>query len=397
MNRPCRPRRLGLRPALLALIVLVALSGLAGPAPLSAEVLYSPDWDVYLDLPADWKFLEDPSADRLVFSDPTEEAVVQFLVREGGPLQAETVGRDLLRRLSAQGEAMAFDWRGQTSFLADQRFTVNNERLRGWIFVTPLAERYLAVLAFAPEARFEEFSDGLNSLLNSVAVTEPNRRFPGPLTGFFLATAPAEERPQTLRVRQAPGPMELVFSPSRQEHLDLVMDREFRLLTTYLGKPSLNKAWQRAYRQIFRELHEPLGPLADQWEALVRQGQVAPQALPQAVLSWVQTMNFVRRGGTSDIGNVFSALADHEGDCDTRSLIWAALMDHLGYRALLMVSGHYSHGIAAIDLPGPGTRFAFEGTNWLVAETTSRWNLGRMDPDRGDFQHWLGIDLWGQP
>jgi hypothetical protein len=52
------------------------------------------------------------------------------------------------------------------------------------------------------------------------------------------------------------------------------------------------------------------------------------------------------------------------------ALIYATLLDHLGYRNILMVSAEYAHAMVGVDLPGEGARFPFLGTDYLVAEFT---------------------------
>ena len=58
-----------------------------------------------------------------------------------------------------------------------------------------------------------------------------------------------------------------------------------------------------------------------------------------------------------------------------------------------MVSEPYSHALLGIDVPGGGQRFAFDGKNYLVGETTAKVGLGMVAADQADWSKWLGIQL----
>jgi hypothetical protein len=43
------------------------------------------------------------------------------------------------------------------------------------------------------------------------------------------------------------------------------------------------------------------------------------------------------------------------------------------------------------DLPGKGARFTWEGTQWLVAETTAPVSIGLIGENVSEISAWLGI------
>ena len=58
-----------------------------------------------------------------------------------------------------------------------------------------------------------------------------------------------------------------------------------------------------------------------------------------------------------------------------------------------MVSHEYSHAMLAVDVPGGGQRFEFNGKKYLVGETTAKVGLGMIASTMADWKKWMGIDL----
>ncbi len=71
----------------------------------------------------------------------------------------------------------------------------------------------------------------------------------------------------------------------------------------------------------------------------------------------------------------------------------AIVLEGLGIDCVLMLSREYSHAMLAVDVPGGGQRFPFNGREYLVAETTAKVGLGMIDAEQADFTKWLGVDL----
>jgi len=137
--------------------------------------------------------------------------------------------------------------------------------------------------------------------------------------------------------------------------------------------------------------------LAAYWKTRLDAGQVTKDTLPQAVLSWLQKYDYSRKGGLTDLSTPWQTLKEKSGDCDSKSLIYLALMQQLGYNGILMVSATLSHGMAALDVPGPGARFAFDSGQWLVAELTAQVDIGMIAQNMADPSQWIGVDLWAKP
>ncbi len=372
---------------------------LAGP--VSAAVLWSQPRDFYVDPPEGWTFVEDPTPEHFVMTDAGRHLILEIFSQDKAGETLETKEADVKTRLQAQGDEEVFEWNGSQAWLGDLKFRAGPVAARGWVLVAENKNTWVTAMAYAPEDEYAQASDGLISALDSLAFGQEGRRQPGPLSAFFEAAAD-QPRSESLAVAGLPTPFTLVYSLDRDEGIQATAERETRLLTAQLGPHPASQAamapgWSRFYRQIFRELYSSLAPLSAYWKARLDAGQVTKDELPQAVLSWLQKYEYSRKGGLTDLSTPWQTLKEKSGDCDSKSLIYLALMHQLGYKGILMVSATLSHGMAALDVPGPGARFAFDGNQWLVAELTAQVNIGMIAQNMADPAQWIGVDLWANP
>lgn len=378
------------------------LLGLVFTLPLWSEVIWSETRDFYVDPPVGWTFVEDPSPEHFVMTDPGRRIILEIFSQDKGEqTELATKTADLKSRLKAQGEEQTFTWNERAAWLADLTFTAGPVKARGWALVADDGDGWVSALAYTPEGDYEKASDVLISTLNSLALGLDGRQLPGPLSAFFETTASAPKTDQ-VPLQGLPSPFTLTYSLDRDETIQATMERETRILSAQLGPQVSNQAaiapgWTRFYRQIYRELFASVEPLSSYWRTLLAQKKVTKDELPQKVLSWLQSLAYDRKGGLTDLSTPWQTLKEGKGDCDSKSLLYLALMEQLGVKGILMVSAPYSHGMAALDLPGQGARFPYADKGWLVAELTDQVNLGMIAGDKADPNQWIGVDLWGQP
>jgi hypothetical protein len=382
---------------------LTALTlGLLLSLPASAEVIWSQPRDFYVDPPVGWTFVEDPTPEHFVMTDPGRRIILEIFSQDKGELtdiKAKTA--DLKARLKAQADEQSFTWNERPAWLADVKFTAGPVKARGWALVADDGDGWVSALAYTPEGDYDKASDVLISTLNSLGLGLDGRRSPGPMSTFFEQTAGQPKTDKSV-IAGLPSPFTMTYSLDRDESIQATTERETRILLAQLGpqvkdQKVIEPGWTRFYRQIYRELYSSLIPLANYWKDQVAQKTVTPEALPQTVLTWLQKYKYSRKGGLTDISTPWQTLKEQSGDCDSKSVLYLALMEELGVKGILMVSAPYSHGMAALDLPGQGARFPFQGKGWLVAELTDTVNLGMIAGDKADPSQWIGVDLWGKP
>jgi hypothetical protein len=146
------------------------------------------------------------------------------------------------------------------------------------------------------------------------------------------------------------------------------------------------------YRDSFDRLADIAFVLERKWQA-GEPGSPEPdrRELASRALRWVQSFAYERDLLGSDFVNLVSAALENRGDCDSRALLWAVILNHANIEAALMVSGEYRHAMGLAILEGPGARFEFLNRKWLVAETTASVDIGLIGRDLSEISRWMGI------
>ncbi len=82
------------------------------------------------------------------------------------------------------------------------------------------------------------------------------------------------------------------------------------------------------------------------------------------------------------------------GDCDTKSLLMAMLLQACGFRAVVFDSYRYQHAMTGVDCPGAdGVSLDFRGVRYYFIESTyPGWNIGQMPQQYGDTGFFYPID-----
>lgn len=407
---------------------LLALLALAPPLParLAGEELWSAS-GFFVDLPEGFRLKEGDGKSRFSFEDPAGGLEFDILAYDPGRFaSAEAFANDSLVRIGSNGEREAFVYERRNAVFAELAFSLGGARKRGYaIFIeaarppaapaaqqaparpatpdftappgaapqgatgAPAAEKHVALLAFCDEARFEAYADFILSSLDCFSADRAARRSPGPLSQYLLPWPAARE--ETRKIVFGGESLVLPFSTEEAEQCAGVAGREFRVLEAYGGTEDLWKAaWARCYRMIYRESARRLDRLALE---LDRRLPEDPTEAARRLLAWVQEWKYERDLEGIDFVDPFSAAHEARGDCDSRAMVMAIVLERRGVDAILMLSRDYSHAMAGVDVPGGGQRFAFGGKNWLVAETTAKVGIGMIAADQSDWKKWLGVSF----
>jgi hypothetical protein len=107
----------------------------------------------------------------------------------------------------------------------------------------------------------------------------------------------------------------------------------------------------------------------------------------------VQGFSYERDLSGIDFVPPLAAVFERRGDCDSRAMVMAIVLERMEIDCVLMISREYSHALLGVHVPGAGRRFFFEGREYLVAETTAKVEIGVIDLSYDDFSKWLGVDL----
>jgi hypothetical protein len=377
---------------------------LFSPTLLAASPLASPAWGFQIDPPEGYQLVAGNGKDRFSFHSLEEETQLDLVVY-AGTLQpdgsrsknpyasVEALAGDVQQRLNSQGDIMPFTYRNKRAVLMGLRFPGTSGLSQGWGLCIELEspgqvgeKPLLLALAYGPE-RLGNLSDIHFSALDSIAPSPQDRLVPGPITEYQY---PRGNQQQVA----LPGlPVEALIYEHDAAAAQALVDREFKVLRRYSTSPQWKEAWIRFYRTIYRDSFDRLFHAAFMLERFWNIPALENRNLAEKALGWVQSFTYERDFLGSDFVNLVSAAVEGRGDCDSRALLWALLLEQADIPAAIMVSPHYRHAMGLADLPGTGARFTLQDKPWLVAETTSSVDLGRISASMNETQYWLGVVL----
>ena len=403
MPQTHRPSRL-----LLALLALVLAAG-----PAFADLLWS-DSGFFVDMPEGFYLANGDGKTRFAFLSPDNGMEFDILTYDAGRYgSALALATEALKKIGSTGEMESFDYQGRECIFAELVFTIGGMPKKGYaVFigkrraaasptapaappspmapVTPAteAERSIALLTYTDAANLEGYADFILSCLDCFSIDRAGLRAPGPVSQYLLPWPCSHDsrRPWPLaRAHRAP------LERGRGRAGGGTAGREFRVLQAYGDEADLwRPAWARAYRMIYRESAARLDRLAIELDRFLPDD---PTDAARQLLAWTQGFSYERDLEGIDFVDPLTAAYEGRGDCDSRAMVLAILLERRGIDALLMVSATYGHALLAVDVPGGGQRFPFAGKQYLVGETTAKVGLGMIAAEQADWTKWIGVQL----
>jgi transglutaminase-like putative cysteine protease len=134
---------------------------------------------------------------------------------------------------------------------------------------------------------------------------------------------------------------------------------------------------------------ELVHPLAAELKRLAVQKGYDQEETVNFAASFVQNLNYqLEPEGEEYPKYPVETLVDKAGDCEDMAILTAALLQSMGYDAVLIRfsptnerdAGHMAVGVAVTGVSG-GYSYTYDGEKYYYLETTSPWPVGEMPPD----------------
>jgi hypothetical protein len=354
--------------------------------------VFTADTGIFIDMPSGFTPGEGDGKARFSYLDPDGRMELDILIFEPGRYSsAETMAADIFGKLGSNGQSSSFTYEGRGAVISEISFPIASGPRKGYaLFVSGESERGYALIAHAQARLYESYAELVISCLDGFSIDRIARRAPGPVSQFLLRR-PAERRERRTALLPG-GSVALPWSPEEGKQEFVVAEREHYILESYAKSETLwIDAWERFYRMIYRESASRLDDFADAFACSLP--PCDPTESARRVLAWVQGFTYERDVSGLDFVPPLASAFERRGDCDSRAMVMALILERMGIDCVLMLSREYSHALLAVHVPGAGRRFPFRGREYLVAETTSRKELGVIDSSLDDFSKWLGCDL----
>jgi hypothetical protein len=366
-------------------------------APLSADFFADDAGTFAFDLPEGFVVTASKD-DAWTFKNavlPVELAVRAYSERELAGMNAAASRKSLgamenvRAKLGAEGDTNDFVWRGQTCAIS--RITMRpqgyEQTQAGWALAAPLPETNGAVVAvvFAPEqyaARLDRF---MLSALDSLYIDQESWFASGAVTTFAYPESPKKE----IRLNIEGRSVTTHIGTEDAEAARFVIEREYSVLTMYAGTQFVTEAWQRYYRQIYRDSCERLKTAAGDIAAAF--GGMTSESLLRTLLGWTQKFPYARDFSASDFAPLPSVLEGAGSDCDSRSMLLSVILNAAGCNAIFLFSPEYKHALLGMEIPLEGAKIDAAGKRYLLGETTANVAPGIIAAEMGDGSKWVPV------
>ena len=363
---------------------------------LDAQVILVKEHGYTIDLPVGWEPFDASDPDKLSFSDPVHGAMLQVTVfAHEKDMSAAAMEKDLRAEIGASGEGVSFIFSGRDSFLSDVTFTSAGKKLRGYLLVIKGIDGGAApqedclLVCFSTVDAYTGAIDSILSALDSFSPDQAGKLLPGPISQF-LCPFPDPER-QSVSLAFEGQTLRVAIGTGDADASQVLVEREARILAQY--KAGDVEAWTRFYRAIYRDSYHRLDGIAEAINKALAAAKVPQKEVPIKILSWIQGFTFERTGTLADFLTPLSVAVTAAGDCDSRAILYDALLDRLGLDAILLVSVTYSHALAGVALDVDGAAFMLEGKKYIVAEMTEKVGIGMIAKDMADAKQWIPMRL----
>lgn len=397
---------------------------------------YYSDMGFSVDLPEGFEVVSGDGISKFTFGSPDGTVIIDIGVYPSSRFASAKAGaEDTAKKLSGKGVYASFEFGNHDAALGELNIGSGTTALKGYGFFVNNAESPatessdaqtydLIVLSYAQAASFEKYRDLVASALDGFSMSYSHRAMPGPLGAASRAALGKKAIVSTKDIAFGSTTIRAEWIPAEAAVAQDLVEREYRVLSsTVAGYPDLMEAaMARFYRMAFRDAAPSLDKLALQmsaaWETGAWSGKkpesllsasktttaatvagprfgasAKPRDYAGALLAWVQGFVYERDPKGSDVVNPISAAFQGRGDCDSRAMLMSILLRRENIDSILMISLKHEHALAAVDAPGVGARYAFGGKQWLVAETTARVDIGRIDAAQADPADWMGVEF----
>ena len=361
-----------------------------GSSFLLSEPVYSPTWGFYLDLPEGYVYTEGNDIDRYSF-DGSNNAKFDIAVYSNSEIKF--LIEDVNKRLGNSGDTAFFDYNSKAAALLELNFM----GMAGYGLCLELSEQeetgktapLMLALAYSP-AGWQGMEYFHLSALNSIAPSKAEMYIPGPVMNF---TYPEK---QQMQITIAGTGLKALIGTEDAEAAQTLVENEFFILSSYKSANNWQEAWIRYYRMIYRDsfgrVSDPVYQLLQYFDVNpIEENELGERVFAGKALAWVQNFVYERDFTGSDFVNLVSAISEGRGDCDSRAMLWAIILNFADIPAAMMVSADYSHAMGLVNIEGEGARFESGGVNWLVAETTAKVGIGLIGQDMSKTESWLGV------
>ena len=360
-----------------------------------AEILNSPTWGYSVDLPEEFVLVDKNGADSYMFENAfvSSTVILKAYKKEKFSSSLEAM-ETVMKQLGAEFECAETDWRNTDCIISQFAFNLGGASNTGWAVSSLLQDSkgYVVMLCYTPTAVFYDLEQFVISCVDSLCIDYGSYYSPGPLTSF--AFPKGEVQNHTVEI--AGEKIDFTLDSSDIEADRFVVEREYSVLCLYQDSEMWVEAWQRYYRQVYKNAYSRLKIAAfNIYNRLIKtcESENPEIELAQKLLSWTQGFDYVRDFTSTDFTPITASITGTGSDCDSRAMLLACLLHHMNYDTCLFVSAEFSHSLFGIVLDKAGAKINIDGRQFLLGETTAQVDIGLVPANMNQTDKWIFVEL----
>lgn len=360
-----------------------------------AEILNSPTWGYSVDLPEEFVLVDKNGADSYMFENAfvSSTVILKAYKKEKFSSSLEAM-ETVMKQLGAEFECAETDWRNTDCIISQFAFNLGGASNTGWAVSSLLQDSkgYVVMLCYTPTDVFYDLEQFVISCVDSLCIDYGSYYSPGPLTSF--AFPKGEVQNHTVEI--AGEKIDFTLDSSDIEADRFVVEREYSVLCLYQDSEMWVEAWQRYYRQVYKNAYSRLKIAAfNIYNRLIKtcESENPEIELAQKLLSWTQGFDYVRDFTSTDFTPITASITGTGSDCDSRAMLLACLLHHMNYDTCLFVSAEFSHSLFGIVLDKAGAKINIDGRQFLLGETTAQVDIGLVPANMNQTDKWIFVEL----
>ena len=360
-----------------------------------AEILNSPTWGYSVDLPEEFVLVDKNGADSYMFENAfvSSTVILKAYKKEKFSSSLEAM-ETVMKQLGAEFECAETDWRNTDCIISQFAFNLGGASNTGWAVSSLLQDSkgYVVMLCYTPTDVFYDLEQFVISCVDSLCIDYGSYYSPGPLTSFAFPKGEVQNH----SVEIAGEKIDFPLNSNDIEADRFVVEREYSVLCLYQDSEMWVEAWQRYYRQVYKNAYSRLKIAAfNIYNRLIKtcKSENPEIELAQKLLSWTQGFDYVRDFTSTEFTPITASITGTGSDCDSRAMLLACLLHHMNYDTCLFVSAEFSHSLFGIVLDKAGAKINIDGRQFLLGETTAQVDIGLVPANMNQTDKWIFVEL----
>lgn len=361
---------------------------------LFSEVVHVPAYNYWLYPPVGWVLQEYEDDSTLSWFSNDKKIAFTINAWEGDQFKSlEEMLESLASSIDGDGEFIPFSFYGRNAIIGDTQFTFKSEAHRGWFIFIDGDDYDYYFYSYSFEYDYEPSLPQILSALDSFGIGDLGKTSSGPITVFYDSLRKDEKA--NYEFDFFGYPISVDVSNNSIESSNNVIEREAKIMELYSHSPDLfYEAWTRYYQILYRDNYNRITPFFNSISPYIDRKKYNDYNLTELLMFWIQGFKYERRENkSSDLISPVESIIYGIGDCDSKSLVLALLLNRYNIDSIILTSEKVKHALTGVKCTGEGVSFDYNGDRYLGIELTSQNLIGEIKEGFDDPSLWTFVDL----